>query len=86
MAEPRFRMPLQIVLYKEQARWIAHCLEFDLLGDGETEQQAVQMLATAVGIQLEDALQSGNMNNLFCPADGKFFQIFAEGRSRSTSA
>ena len=27
------RVPLRVVFYKEDGDWIAHCLEFDLLGD-----------------------------------------------------
>ena len=32
------RVPLRVVFYREDEVWIAHCLEFDLAGDGMTRE------------------------------------------------
>lgn len=73
----RLRVPIRIVFYQEEGAWIAHCLEFDLVGDGATRESALGRLSQAIQIQLEATLDYGNPANLFHPADGKFFQMFA---------
>ncbi len=74
-----FRVPLRIVFYKEGDSWIAHCLEFDLIGDGHTETDALSNLCDAIAIQVEASMQHGNLTNLFAPADGKYLEMFAAG-------
>jgi predicted RNase H-like HicB family nuclease len=73
------RIPLRIVFYRESDAWIAHCLEFDLCGDGETKEAALDNLSEAVRLQLEFSVEQSNFGNLFAPAGGKFFQMFAAG-------
>lgn len=75
------RIPLRIVFYRESGRWVAHCLEFDLLGDGPTREEALNQLGNAIGLQLEASLQHNNPTNLFTPADGKYFEMFAAGKN-----
>lgn len=74
-------MPVRAVLYREDGRWVAHCLEFDLIGDGESPEEAVESLNEAISIQVQDTLKSGNARNLFSPADGEYFEMFAAGKS-----
>src|SRR5688572_18379668 len=74
------RIPLRIVFYKEGADWVAHCLEFDLMGDGATRKEALDQLGEAIGLQVKASLQHNNPKNLFSPADGKYFQMFAAGK------
>jgi predicted RNase H-like HicB family nuclease len=74
-----FRIPLRIVFYRERKVWIAHCLEFDLLGDGDTKEKALERLVEATSLQVEATLENNNPANLFSPADGKYFEMFAAG-------
>jgi hypothetical protein len=73
------RLPLRIVFYREDGDWIAHCLEFDLAGDGPTKDAALASLSAAIRIQVDESLKSGNLDNLFMPAEGKYFRMFATG-------
>ena len=73
-------IPLRIVFYKDDGDWVAHCLEFDLLGNGPTKEEALECLTEAIGLQLEASLRYDNRANLFSPAPGKFFEMFAAGR------
>jgi len=75
----RFRLPLRVVFYREADSWIAHCLKFDLLGDGSTKEAAMETLCEAIAIQFEASAEWDNPTNLFTPADGKYFKMFAEG-------
>ncbi len=73
------RVPVRVVFYREDGEWVAHCLEFDLIGDGTTKQEALSRLARAISIQVEAAFDDDNIENLFSPADSKYFVMFAEG-------
>lgn len=78
------RVPIRVVFYREDGSWIAHCLEFDLLGDGETQEAALQKLEQAIRIQVEATRDYGNPANLFSPAEGKYFRMFAAGDDVAT--
>lgn len=76
-----FRIPLHIVFYAdEDGDWIAHCLEFDLCGDGKSKETAAAALGEAIRIQVAQSIASDNLDNLFSPADGEYFRMFAAGR------
>jgi len=73
------RVPLRVVFYKDGQRWVAHCLEFDLVGDGETKRDALARLSDAIGLQVQASLELRNPGNLFKPADPQLFMMFAAG-------
>lgn len=75
------RISLRVVFYYEQDRWIAHCLEFDLMGDGDTQPEALECLSEAISLQIDASLVHNNPENLFTPAEGKFFHRFAQGKN-----
>jgi hypothetical protein len=74
------RIPLRAVFYKEGDVWVAHCLEFDLLGHGSTKKKALALLAKAIGVQIEASIKHNNLANLFTPAEGEYFRMFAAGK------
>ena len=76
----KFRIPLSIVFYKEDGEWVARCLEFDLVGAAKTKMRAARLLAEAIGSQLHASLKYNNPQNLFHPADGRYFSMFAAGK------
>jgi hypothetical protein len=73
------RVPLRVVLYTDDGNWIAHCLEFDLLGDGATKPAAIETLVEAIRLQIEETVRHDNPANLFSPASGEIFELFAAG-------
>jgi predicted RNase H-like HicB family nuclease len=75
----KLRVPLRVVFYREGESWIAHCLEFDLVGDGATKEDALDALSDAIGLQLQASLEHENLANLFAPADGELFRKYAAG-------
>jgi len=62
--------PVRAVLYREDGSWVAHCLEVDLCGNGNTPEESLQSLSVAMVIQIEHSIKENNPANLFCPADG----------------
>ena len=80
MTPLRFNIPLRAVFYRASGNWIAHCLEFDLAGHGATKKDALRGLGKAIAVQVEFSIRHGNLDNLFTPAEGKFFRMFAAGK------
>lgn len=74
------RIPLRIVFYREDNQWVAHCLEFDLVGVGDSREEAINLLGEAIACQLHASIEMNNPENLFCPAEGRYLQMFAAGR------
>jgi predicted RNase H-like HicB family nuclease len=75
-----FRMPIRAVFYREEDFWVAHCLEFDIMGHGKTQKEALEMLEGAIKAQIEATIRFNNPRNLFSPADGRIFAMYAAGR------
>ncbi len=78
------RIPLKAVLYKEEGAWIAHCLEFDLVGDGDSKEEALRSLSEAITVQVVASIKYNNPANLFKPAEGRYFRMFAAGTDTAT--
>jgi hypothetical protein len=74
-------LPIRVVFYRDSGRWVAHCLEFDLLGDGDTHGSAIKSLSEAILIQLKESLRSNNPQNLFSPAPAEYWRKYAQGRN-----
>lgn len=75
----KLRIPLRVVFYQEDGDWIAHCLEFDLLGDGKTKEEAARQLGGAIETQVGCFLENRNIHNLFMPAPAEIQSRFAAG-------
>lgn len=73
------RIPLRVVFYKEDGDWIAHCLEFDLVGDGDTKDAAWANLCDAIVTQVHHFVENPNPANLFSQAPGRYLAMFAAG-------
>ena len=81
---PKLKVAIRVVLYKEDGRWYAHCLEFNLLGDGDSQKEAMQCLGKAIMIQIDVCIHNDNLDSLFSPADGVYFRMFAAGKNIAT--
>ena len=73
--------PIRVVLYKEDGVWVAHCLEFDVIGSGNTRKRAMTDLAKCIAIQLEQSLEHNCKANMFHPADGETWRRWAFGKA-----
>jgi predicted RNase H-like HicB family nuclease len=74
------RIPLRVLFYREDGDWVAHCLEFDLIGHGQTQREALDLLSRAIEIQAEQSLKFNNPANLFRPAESQYFLMFFAGK------
>ena len=75
-----FRIPLRVIFYKEDGCWVAHCLEFDLCGDGASKEEALRELFESIKIQVEETVRHNNPRNLFTPASSEVQERFFAGK------
>lgn len=77
----KVRLKIRVVFYKDtDGDIVAHCLEMDLCGHGNNRRDALEMLTSAIAMQIEASIEADNVGNIFSPADSEFFRMFAEGR------
>jgi hypothetical protein len=74
------KMPVRVVVYQEGEGWVARCLEFDVVGEGENYLDALLSLRSALALRVKHTLSAKDRDNLFTPAAGKYFQMFAVGK------
>lgn len=68
------KFSFHILLDKEDDIQIAHCLEFDIVAQGEDKNEAIQNLLDAVEIQVKYAVETDNLDNLYHPAPAEYWQ------------
>lgn len=71
---------LNVLMYKEAGKWVAHCLEMDLKGFGKTKNLAFLGLKDLVEMQISFAYFKNDPNLIWHPADPHYFQIFGQIR------
>lgn len=77
---------LRAVLYRDDGLWFAHCLEMDLIGHGDSREEALNQLQAAIQIQIEESARDRGGDNLFFPAEPEYFRMFFAGRHRAVFA
>ncbi len=83
MSTTNYRIPLRIVFYQQDETWVAHCLEFDLMGDGPRREDALTSLNDAIATQLSWSLEQNDIKRLFSPAPEEILEMFATGEDIS---
>jgi hypothetical protein len=74
------KLSFNVLCYREDGDWVALALDFDLIGHGDTPDQAVEVLCGAVTAQIEHALDLGDPGILNFPAEQKYFDMYDEAR------
>ena len=71
-------LSLRVLGYPEDDsdKWVAHCLEMDLLGYGDSFEEAFKDLGDLVRMQVSFALFKGQRSLLHNPAPARYFEIF----------
>ncbi len=64
-----------IIFYPEDEHYVAHCLEFDLVAQGDNVGESSQNLLDAVELQTAYALETGYLENLIQPAPPEFWHM-----------
>lgn len=66
-----------ILIYQENdSTWYAHSLEFDIVGDGRTPQEARNNLIDLFKVQIQFAIKNNLEGKLYHPAPQKYFDMY----------
>lgn len=71
---------VSVLGYIEDGCWVAHALEMDIVGVGETWEQAQAVLFENIEAQVSFAKYRGDDSLIFQPAPAHMFQKFREVR------
>ena len=66
--------PISVLGYQEDGEWVALALEMDLRGYGDTFETAMDDLKDHVLMQISFALQKGDPEMIFHPAEATYFR------------
>ena len=70
-----FEARLTVLMSREEGKFYAHCLAFDLLGEGVTERQARKRLEEMIFEYVRFYLRNNLEQYLFRPAPMKYWDI-----------
>ena len=71
---------LHILLYREPPYEIAHCLEFDIVAQGNTKKEALKNLIDGIELQVNFAIENNALESLYNPAPPEYWQKLAQTR------
>jgi hypothetical protein len=69
---------LRAVLYREEGKWVAHCLDVDIVATGPTRDHAAKELVEAVTAQIDYVRDHQNHAHLYRSAPLEVWQRLAE--------
>ncbi|MFH1024921.1 MAG: hypothetical protein V1809_16190 [Planctomycetota bacterium] len=67
--------PLDVLMSVEDGKCYAHCLPFDLLGEGDKPAEALHNLADMIREHLTFYIERGIEEFIFCPAPKKYWDM-----------
>ncbi len=78
------QMKFNVLVKKENGGWLAHCLELDIVAEGDTFKKATSALMDLIIIQFDYALANDNMKYFYKPAPEDVWQEFFACQKRKT--
>ena len=79
------QIDLRILVYREDAYWLAHCLELDIVAEGESPQSATKDLIDLCSLQIKTALAESDSVSIFRPAPAEFWKLFFTAKKKKPS-
>ena len=73
---PPRSLSLRVLGYVEDNKWIAHCLELDLVGEGRSFPDACRHLHELIDMQVSFAVFKKNPDLLYHEAPHEYFTLF----------
>jgi len=71
-----YKLPIRVLLKEEDGEFVAHALEFDLLGYGSTHAEALKNLDDMIRMQITFASQQKKSEMVVHPAPKEFFDCW----------
>lgn len=81
--EFNMEIELRAVIYHDQeaGRWVGHCLEMDIVGEGATPESAAQEVMDLCDTQIIACIDNGNLDDIFSPAPSEIYTMYARAVS-----
>jgi predicted RNase H-like HicB family nuclease len=79
----KIRLDFNILVYREDNWWIAHCLEMDLPAEADTPQDAIKNLIGLIDVQIEAAMNEGDLQSIFSAAPPELWKAYAIATDRT---
>ena len=73
----KIRLDFNILVYREDSWWIAHCLEMDLPAEGSSPEEALDNVTQLIDFQIENALEESDLASIFSPAPPDLWRAYA---------
>ena len=73
------RLILRALIYRDDDWWVAHCLETDVVAEGNTPTQAFANLQSLTDLQIRTAMEDGDLQSIFRQAPPDILTLFASG-------
>lgn len=80
------KIELSVLGYTEDGTWLAHCLEMDVIGYGQSLEEAMKSLAELIEMQVSFAVSQGHPQSLWNPAPPKYWMIYHSQRELMLSS
>ena len=77
---------VSVLGYLEDGDWVAHALEMNVIGVGDTWEEALSVLDENIRAQVSFAKYRGDDSLIFQPAPAEFFRKFREAREAELRA
>ncbi|MCC6159281.1 MAG: hypothetical protein IT350_14620 [Deltaproteobacteria bacterium] len=81
--KPDIDLTISVLIYDEDGYRVAHGLEMNLKGRGETDREALAELVGLVKAQVAFALRRNEPDLIYRPAPKTYFRRFREARERA---
>ena len=79
-------LTVHLLLYLEETWYVAHCLEFDLVAQGETPLAAFRNVLDAIEVQAAYAQEMNDWSQLFVPAPAEYWRLLPTAEPYRPSA
>lgn len=76
LGEKNISLSLHVLIEREDELYTAHCLEFDIVSEGNTVRQAEKNIIQAILDHLTFCIAYENMDKIFNPAPKEFWNKF----------
>lgn len=67
---------VNVLLYREEGQWVAHCLQLDLVEAGATPEEAEEALIGVIQHHIQWALEDDDLEHLFHYAPPEVWKKF----------
>ena len=68
---------LNVLIYKEDSEWIAHCLQMDLVAANESKEDVQDDIIDLIKAHVSYALENDNVDHIFKPAPAEEWEKLA---------